>query len=151
MKLAVITGGASGIGRATTIRLQKLGYVVLVIDVDSAQGLKLVEELGSKVHFFQWDVRKSMKELFQRIKTEYGTIDVLICSAGVTSRQPMTAMAKSEIDRVIEINLTALIECTHLALQYVSKGGSVVHLSSMSGLIPFTLDPVYTATKFGVP
>lgn len=154
--VALVTGGAGGIGRATCARLLDLGYSVGMVDTNKAFGDKAVEELVKKnaafkgrIIFLECDVTnaKNLRETFEKVKSTFGNrLDVVFNNAGLFN--------EGMWEEMVEINLTAVIRGTYLAINMMSKanggnGGVVVNTGSMAGIIPRIL-PAYSATKFGV-
>ena len=94
-----------------------------------------------------------MERLFNDVIGKYKRIDVLINNAGITSKCAFEDESIQRSAQVVGVNFTAVAICTQYAVKQMLKqksGGSIVNISSMSGIIPFTLDPVYTGTKFAV-
>ncbi|KAJ1964513.1 hypothetical protein H4R35_007141, partial [Dimargaris xerosporica] len=159
-KAVIVTGGASGIGRALVTSLVQQGHQVLIADIDDKQGHALVQELtgGSNsmypcVSYTHCDITDpaAFVELFERGTQLFGAVHALVNNAGIAQTHEFW-MAPQWI-KTIQINLTATIAGTTAAIQYfTSQGiaGSVVNISSIAGLIPFEGEPVYAATKAGV-
>ena len=116
-KVAVVTGGAKGIGAATVTLLESVGAKVEVLDLE--RGIDVTKEA-------------QVKEAFARI----GTIDILVNNAGRAVRKPAVEVKKDDWDAVIELNLTALFLCSRLAHPHLKKrgGGAIVNLASIMGL-----------------
>ena len=116
-KVAVVTGGAKGIGAATVTLLESVGARVEVLDLE--RGTDVTKE-------------EQVKEAFARI----GTIDILVNNAGRAVRKSAVEVKKDDWDAVIELNLTALFLCSRLAHPHMKKrgGGAIVNLASIMGL-----------------
>jgi NAD(P)-dependent dehydrogenase (short-subunit alcohol dehydrogenase family) len=116
-KVAVVTGGAKGIGAATVTLLESVGAKVEVLDLE--RGTDVTKE-------------EQVKEAFARI----GTIDILVNNAGRAVRKSAVEVKKDDWDAVIELNLTALFLCSRLAHPHMKKrgGGAIVNLASIMGL-----------------
>jgi len=157
-KLAVVTGGSGGIGRATALAFAAKGAEAVVIaDVDAPGGLDtagLVQDSGTEAHFFPIDVTDvaQLAHFFAEVEHRYGPPDIVYNNAGIVSGQP--AWPESSLARlrqVIDINLTGVVLGTRLALEHMrGRGGSIVNTASMAAWEPLFQDPVYSATKAGV-
>jgi len=133
-KVAVVTGGAKGIGAATVTLLESVGAKVEVLDLE--RGIDVTKEA-------------QVKEAFARI----GEIDILVNNAGRAVRKPAVEVKKDDWDAVIELNLTALFLCSRLAHPHMKKrgGGAIVNLASIMGLSGGIYpNASYQASKGGV-
>jgi NAD(P)-dependent dehydrogenase (short-subunit alcohol dehydrogenase family) len=133
-KVAVVTGGAKGIGAATVTLLESVGAKVEVLDLE--RGTDVTKE-------------QQVKEAFARI----GTIDILVNNAGRAVRKPAVEVKKEDWDAVLELNLTALFLCSRLAHPHMKKrgGGAIVNLASIMGLSGGIYpNASYQASKGGV-
>lgn len=156
-KVAIVTGGGSGIGEAMVLRLASLGAKVLVADVDDEGGARTVqqvEEMPGVASFFHVDVTSpaELKEMVQHAVRLYGALDILHNNAGITTASGEFADADIlRIEAVVRTNLLGAIQGTHAALPALTKSqGVVVNTASASGLRAWSNDPVYSATKAGV-
>jgi NAD(P)-dependent dehydrogenase (short-subunit alcohol dehydrogenase family) len=157
-KVAVVTGGGSGIGRATAQLLAKEGASIVIADLDQKMGeesVRLIESAGGRAVFASADVTRE-QELRRALETavsKFGRLDILHNNAGVGVGQPGFPAANLEQwRRVIEIDLYAVVLGCWLAAPIMtpSGGGAIVNTSSMAGLYPHPLDPIYGAAKAGV-
>jgi NAD(P)-dependent dehydrogenase (short-subunit alcohol dehydrogenase family) len=133
-KVAVVTGGAKGIGAATAKLLQEAGARVEVLDVEA--GCDITDE-------------EQVREAFAKI----GGIDILVNNAGRAVRRTAVEVKKAEWDAVLELNLTALFLCSRLAHPYMKRrgGGAIVNLASIMGLSGGIYpNASYQASKGGV-
>jgi NAD(P)-dependent dehydrogenase (short-subunit alcohol dehydrogenase family) len=157
-KVAVITGGGSGIGRATSERLAQDGAAIVVADVDQAMGdetVKRIEGAGGKALFVKADVAKEadLRKAFDAAVSKFGHLDILYNNAGIAVGAPGFPEAEpSRWHLVIEIDLQAVILGTGLAAPIMQRqgGGVIINTASMAGLYPHRNDPVYGAAKAGV-
>jgi len=156
-KVAVITGGATGIGQATTVRFSKEGANV-VYSVHEQSGDETAQEIiknngnGISVHA---DVSKTedVKNLMAIAFEEYGEIDIVVSNAGLMSSHKSVSKIKIDYwDKVIDVNLKGCFLCAKSALPYMIKnsGGSFVNITSISGLVAFQGEPAYGASKAGI-
>ena len=156
-KVAIVTGGANGIGQATCVLLAKEGAKVAITDILDRQGQKLAEEIqskGSVAQFWHLDVSQAaeVKQVFAEICDRFGKIDVLVNNAGITGvDKPTHEIAEDEWDKVIDVNVKGVFLCTKHAIPYMqSGGGSIINLSSIYGLVSATDIPAYHASKGAV-
>jgi len=141
-KVAIVTGGAHGLGAATVQVLREAGAHVVIFDIEAAEG-------------FAVDVtnESALRDAFTRVEQERGGLDILVNSAGRAARKPATQLTASEWNEVLDLNLTATFLCSKLAHPYLKKrgGGSIVNLASImgfsGGLFP---NASYQASKGGV-
>ena len=160
-KIAVITGGAGGIGLAGTKIFTRNGAKVIVLDFDEKAGLKVEKDLTSEgftVKFIKTDIsdENAVKSAFDIIKAEFGKIDVLYNNASVFlggGRDNKISDLASDIwDRVLRINLYGTYHCTKYAIPLLrlAGGGSIINTSSSAGQIGIPECDAYTATKGAV-
>ena len=156
-KAAIVTGGASGIGRAAAKLLAKEGATVAVTDITDAAGRQVVEEIkkdGGTADFWHMDVaaEKDVERVFGEINEKYGKINILVNNAGIAGSQlPTHELPTEEWHRVIDIDLNGVFYCTKHVIAHMRNagGGSIVNMSSMLGIIGGS-DPVYHAAKGAV-
>ena len=157
-KVALVTGGGSGIGRATVLAFCKKGFKVVAVDLNGDSGdetVKLAKKLGNDAQFIRADVSNSgqVKALIDRILEEHGRLDVAYNNAGIEGPSGGLAQCtESEFDEVIAINLKGVWICMKYELPAILKsgGGAVVNTSSISGLVGSGGLVPYAASKFGV-
>jgi len=157
-KVAIVTGAASGIGKATARLFSVEGAKVVVADWDEEAGAAVAAELrreGGHAIFVQADVSRSedMQRMVQAALNEFGRIDILINNAGIEGQQAQTADATEENwDHVMEVNLKSVF----LGMKYVipqmlaQGGGAIVNNASVAGLVGFAGSPAYCASKGGI-
>lgn len=141
-KVAVVTGGSSGIGRASAIALAQAGARVVVADVMQADGEKtvhLVEDEGGEALFVHTDVSQSqaVRAMVRQTVETFGRIDCLFNNAGIEGSRASTAACTEENwDRVMGINLKGVWLCMKYAIPYMREqgSGSIVNMSSIHGL-----------------
>ncbi len=156
-KVAVVTGGASGIGEASAKLLAREGASVAITDIDDINGKRVVSEIkaaGSSAGFWHMDVtdEKAIENTFAEIFKKYSSLDVLVNSAGIPGPPKLThEVTSAEWDKVLNINTKGTFLCIKHAVPCMLKtgGGSVINLSSMLGLMGGD-DPVYHASKGAV-
>lgn len=154
-KVALITGGASGIGEATVRLFVEEGAQVIVADINGVNGKKLATELGKQVMFEQTDVTEetSVLQLIEKINEAFGTIDILFNNAGQMGPiKPSEQLEKTSWDQVIAVNLTGLFLVTKYVVPLMKNAGSgsIVNNASVLGHIGQAETLANTTTKGGV-
>jgi NAD(P)-dependent dehydrogenase (short-subunit alcohol dehydrogenase family) len=149
-KVAVVTGGASGIGAAVVRRLSGAGYRVVVADLDEDGGRALAEQVDGL--FVRTDVGEfaDNEAVMAEAVEAFGRVDVVHLNAGVTSG----TLVGENFDlpayrRVVRVNLDGVVFGIQAALPHLSHGGAIVATASLAGLVPFS-DAFYAATKHAV-
>ena len=157
-KVAVVTGGSRGIGRAIALELAKEGYFVVVNyngSVERAQEVKKeIEEAGGSAALVQCDVSdfQACEEFIKNVVSEYKTIDVLVNNAGITKDGLLMRMSEEDFDRVIDINLKGTFNCVRFASRYMMKQrqGRIINISSVVGVAGNAGQANYAASKAGI-
>jgi len=156
-KVAIITGAARGIGLATAIRFAEEGARVVLCDIDEGAGHigeVAVQKFSSASFFAQLDVtdRTAAGLLAQKVAQDFGRIDILINNAGVTADAQLLKMTEDQWDRVVDVNLKGVFNCTQaVAAIMVEQGrGKIVNAASVSGLYGNFGQTNYSAAKSGV-
>jgi NAD(P)-dependent dehydrogenase (short-subunit alcohol dehydrogenase family) len=156
-KVAIVTGGALGIGRADCIVLAREGARVAVCDIDDTAGRAVVDEIrknGGTADFWHMDVTSEaeIEKTFADIAGKYGQINVLVNNAGVPGTgKPTHENTEAEFERVLNIDVKGVFRCTKYVYPYLKQagGGSIVNMSSMLGIVGGG-DPIYHAAKGAV-
>ncbi len=157
-KVAMVTGGASGIGKATCMRLAEEGARLMVTDVDEEQGTAVVDAVrdkGGEAKFFALDVadEKNVQEAVAETVSAWGQLDVLVNNAGIAGTDaPTHELTEEQWDKVMAVNVKGVFFCTKHAVPRMRKtgGGSIVNLSSIYGLVSAADVPPYHASKGAV-
>lgn len=156
-QVAIITGGANGIGYAAVERFAEEGAKVVLADYDEATGIDAASKLrdsGYDVTFIQVDVanRESVQKLIDITIKTYGGIDILINNAGITRDAMLAKMDPSDFQQVLDVNLTGVFNCTQSALPHlIAKGkGKIINTSSVSGVYGNVGQTNYAASKAAV-
>ncbi len=148
---AVVTGGGSGIGRATCQRLAAEGAVVCVVDRDGDAATAVAHDVGGKA--FQADVTdlESLGMAIEGAARSMGGLSLLFNNAGVGSSAPLAEWDPVEWDRLVRVNLTGVFNGFRCAVPHLLvSGGVVVSTASISGLRPAAGEAPYAAAKAGV-
>ena len=154
---AIVTGGASGIGKATATRLAELGAHVVVTDIDEAGGAQVAEQIGGS--FGMLDVGDP--DAWDRVVSMFGPFDIAFLNAGISTYQglppdegahPIVALTDEAYRRIMSINLDGVVFGTRAVLPGMIERGSgdIIATASMAGLGPISMDPIYGLTKHGV-
>lgn len=155
-KVAVVTGGASGIGKEACLLLAKEGAKVVVTDMDSS-GASVAEEISrsGEAIFLKLDVSEeaSVEKAFAEAHDRFGRIDILVNNAGITGvKKPTHEITSEEWDRVMDVNVKGVFYCTKHAIAYMKAagGGSIINIASVIGMVAYTAAPAYVASKAAV-
>lgn len=156
-RIVIITGGASGIGRTSSLLFAEEGAHVIVADYQATTGSETVAEItgqGGHARFVQVDVsdRTSVERMVGAVLEAYGHIDVLINNAGITADATLTKMKEEQWDRVIAINLKGVFTCTQLVAPHMIERGSgrIINTSSIVGIAGNYGQTNYAAAKGGL-
>ena len=156
-KIAVVTGGAQGIGRAVAGTLAREGADVVVADIEASrceETVQLIQQAGRKalalgVNVGEWDQVKSMAD---RIVQEWGRVDILVNNAGITRDGLLMRMKEEDWQAVLQVNLTGTFFCSKAILPTMSKqrSGRIVNIASIVGSIGNVGQANYAASKAAV-
>jgi NAD(P)-dependent dehydrogenase (short-subunit alcohol dehydrogenase family) len=155
-KVAVVTGGAKGIGLAIARRMAEQGAAVAMLDLaEPDQGVKTLTDRGLEVSFWACDVSKELEVegVLWRIAERYGRIDALVNNAGIAgANKPTDQITEAEWDAVQAVNVKGVFFCTKHAIRHLRRagGGSITNLSSIYGLVGAPDSPPYHASKGAV-
>jgi NAD(P)-dependent dehydrogenase (short-subunit alcohol dehydrogenase family) len=155
-RVALVTGGGSGIGQATARLLAERGARVVVADIDDAAADKAAAAIGEFARATRVDVAddRSVAAMVAFTVEEFGGLDWACNIAGISPpMKPFTEHSVDDWQRVIDVNLTGVFLCMQhelRQLQAQGRGGAIVNMSSGAGLVPAPGQPQYTAAKHGV-
>lgn len=156
-KVAIITGGASGIGLAAVKKFVSEGAKVIIADFNEEAGKSVEAELrgnGADVTFIPVNVadRASVDQMVEKTLEKYGHIDILINNAGITQDAMLHKMTVEQWDRVISINLSGVFHCTQAVVGHMRERGygRIINTSSVVGKFGNVGQTNYAATKAGV-
>jgi len=157
-KIGLVTGGSSGIGRATALAFVREGAKVVIADIlveGSQETIKMVEKAGGQAIFVKADVSRSdeVEAMVKKAVEVYGRLDCAFNNAGLGPGRSRTAdFTEEEWDRVISINLKGVWLCLKYEIQQMRKqgAGAIVNTASVVGLVGFQGAPAYVASKHGV-
>jgi 3-oxoacyl-[acyl-carrier protein] reductase len=151
-KVAIVTGGSQGIGRAIAIELAKAGANIVLYDVNSKEGRKVareIEKMGQRALFVKGDVskRKDVEKMLGFALNQFGKIDIFVNNAGISGKKPggkrvqINAIEEREWERVMDVNLKGVFICTKAVMGSMMKqrSGKIVNIASIAGLIAGSL------------
>lgn len=152
-KIALITGAASGIGRATAERFAAEGATICAADFDDTNGKAVADSVGGLyVHADAGDAN-DVDAMFATCERELGGVDIAYLNAGIAiGVGDVTALTDEDYHRIMRVNVDGVVWGARAAIRAMERrgGGAIVATSSLAGLIPFAMDPVYDLTKHAV-
>ena len=151
-KVALITGGASGLGSATARILAEQGARVIITDIQESEGARAAADIGHDALFVQQDVASEAdwKRVMSRIIEAYGKLDIVVNNAGILHMASIEDTSLEDWQRVQAVNSVGVfLGCKYAveAMKGTTKGGSIINISSGAGLRPISLVPAYGASK----
>jgi NAD(P)-dependent dehydrogenase (short-subunit alcohol dehydrogenase family) len=151
-KVAVITGGNSGIGLATARQFAAAGAHVFITGRRQSELDAAARQCGPNVTAVQGDVSKlaDLDRLYATVKQQKGRIDVLFANAGVLENLPLESITEEHYDKVFNTNVKGLLFTVQKALPLVHEGGSIILTASVVSLKGYAASSVYSATKAAV-
>lgn len=152
-KIAIVTGGSRGIGRAIVEALSKAGAKVAFTYNSSASAAKELENQTAATAF-KCDICdfNQAKELIEKVKEKYGGLDILVSSAGIINDKALMMMSKEDWDKVIDTNLNGTFNiCRAAVVTFLKqKSGAIVNISSVAGVTGMPRQTNYSASKAGI-
>ncbi|MBO2008737.1 SDR family NAD(P)-dependent oxidoreductase [Hymenobacter negativus] len=135
-KVCLVTGGTSGIGRATCLRLAAEGGTVIALGRDRADGaetVQLITKAGGKAVFMACDLTKSraITGIMKKVLAKYHRVDVLVCDAAMMTFDRLADLPLSQWDTLMLVNLRSLVQLTQLCLPHMPAGSAIVAISSV--------------------
>ena len=151
-RVAVVTGAAAGIGRATTRLFSVEGARVVVADIDGEGARRVADEVSGTAVEVDVADEGEVRSLFEACEAAFGRLDVLVNNAGyVPTRAGVRDVDVDDWDRVFAINVRGVMLCIKHAMPLLERqGGSIVNVSSRAGLIGFAGHSAYSGSKFAV-
>ncbi|GLY71291.1 SDR family oxidoreductase [Amycolatopsis taiwanensis] len=151
-KVALISGGARGMGASHVRTFLAEGAAVVFGDVLVEEGKQLAAELGGNCRFVPHDVtsERDWNEIVGRTVSDFGRLDILVNNAGILEFRAIADSTVDDFRRILEVNLVSQWLGIKVASAEMSDGGSVVNISSVNGLVGGTNLSGYTVSKFGV-
>jgi len=156
-KVAIITGGAAGIGAATATRFVAEGATVVIWDLDEARGVSLANSLSQKGGIAVFDkvntaIFEEVDAATKRVAQQFEKIDILVNNAGITRDSTLKKMTPELWQQVIDVNLTGVFNCTKVVSEYMLERsfGRIINASSVVALYGNFGQTNYVATKAGL-
>lgn len=157
-KIAVVTGGSRGIGRAICIRLASMGAMVYINYVSRSSAAeetqRIIQDAGGRAEIIGFDVAESnaVQAAFKKIIIDAGSVDILVNNAGITRDGLMARMKESDWDEVMDTNLKGSFLCAKAASRVMmkKKWGRIINISSVSGVAGNPGQVNYSAAKAGL-
>lgn len=157
-KVAIVTGGSSGIGQATAFRLAANGAQVVVVNRNEEKGKKIADRIcseGGKALHIQADVSKldDIDRMVEEVVNKLGRIDILVNSAGISIKSTHTEdVSEEEWDKTLNINLKGAFFCSQRAARVMikQKYGKIINIGSLQGEMVLPLRAAYAASKGGL-
>ena len=158
-KVAIVTGGASGIGRGISEGLSTADAMVAVADINLEAARKAAAEITQRGEGRAWAVgvdvtnKSSVEKMVEATVGEFGRVDILVNNAGIAPSSALPDFPESDWDRTISINLKGYFLCAQAVARVLirqGQGGCIVNISSKSGVRGSADNSAYNATKFGV-
>ncbi len=152
-KVAIITGGGTGIGRATTESFVAQGASVLVVGRRDAPIKELAANYPAQVKYLQADISQSgiAKTVVDFAVKEFGRLDILVNNAGMAVLKPLSMLTDTEIDGMLTVNIRAVLALSREAIPALEKNkGSIINLSSVAAQTALPGMSAYAATKSGI-
>ncbi len=152
-KVAIITGGASGIGKACALAMVREGAQVAIFDLEAESGKRTTDVLaaeGPGAAFFQVDVSNEgqVREAVSQTIARFGKVDILHNNAGIAVRHPIGDEDERFWESCMSVNLKGVFLCSRQVLPHMmGRGGSIINTSSVTGIIGVRNRAVYSATK----
>ncbi len=156
-KVAIITGGGQGIGRAVALALAKEGANVVIGDIDLQLAKNVadeIESLGGRAQAIKTDVtkREEVSHLVQKTLDDFKKIDILVNNAGISESMPFEKISNAHFDRIINVNLKGLLLCSQAVGREMikRKRGRIINIASQTAHRGVPRFAVYSASKAGV-
>ena len=159
-QVAIVTGGANGIGKAIVHALVKNGAHVAIVDIDKQAGTqtaKDIQQKGGTCIFVEADVAnpEQMEAASQEITAQLGSIQILINNAGINTKSERVPIHQYTLDdwhRILQVDLTGVFVTSRAVIPYMLENphGRIVNISSIAGLVPLRLQSAFVAAKAGV-
>lgn len=149
-KVAIVTGGAQGIGFGIAYRLAEAGAKIVIADYREP------EKNDPNFKFVKTDVsvEENVKKMVEQVVADFGSVDILVNNAGIYPAEPMMKMSLADFDKVLSVNLKGVFLCTKYASEQMikqGKGGKIINVTSIDALHPSSVGLAhYDASKHGV-
>ena len=153
-KIALVTGGGTGIGKAIAKAILAEGAKVIIIGRTESKLLEAQDELGSGIEIMVCDItiESQVTNLYETIMSKHGKLDILINNAGTSKKEKAHELSFESWKKVIDVNLNGAFLCARGAMKIMvsQKLGRIINIGSISGQMSRPLNAPYTASKFGI-
>lgn len=150
-KVAIVTGGASGIGKAICEKLAWEGAEVVVADVDEDKGLQLAEEIDADFKYCDVSDKENVEKVIEDTVEQYGRLDIMINNAGIGSINTIEEMDEEEWNNILSVDLDGVMYGTKAAIPHLKETeGVILNTASIYGLVGDVGATAYNAAKGGV-
>jgi len=158
-RVAIVTGGARGIGKAIVQTFVREGAKVALVDIEEIKKLEALkretEKMGGEVITISCDITKSsdVNEMVGKVQKAFGRVDILVNNAGIIRRGTIETVTEEDWDRVIEVNLKGTFNCSKAVVEIMKQQryGKIVNVSSIAGKMgDITSAPGYGSSKAGM-
>ncbi len=157
-KIAVITGGAAGIGKSISDLFAQQGATIIILDIDESNGKQAVEDLqsnGGKADFYPCDTSKQeqVNKVFDTVYEKYGQLDILVNNAGIGHVSTIETTTEEVLDRLYNINIKGFYNCMQASVKKMKKqekGGVILNMASITSLIGLKERFAYSMSKGAV-
>lgn len=156
-KVAVVTGGGSGIGKAIAERFALQGAIVLILELDPDSAQKSIDNIlgmGGAAHAYSCNVanQENVNQVFSSIVLEFGKIDILVNSAGIAHIGTVETTTESELDKIYNVNIKGVYNTMRAAIGYMKaqKGGVILNLASIAATLGISDRFAYSMSKGAV-
>ena len=154
-KIAVITGGGSGIGKAISILFGLQGATVCIIDIndESEMVVEHIRHTSGKAFFYKCNIssQEEVKNIVREIMQQHAAIDILVNNAGVAHVGTAENTSAEDFERLINVNIKGVYNCLHEVLPFMKqKGGNILNMASVAALVGLNDRFAYSATKGAV-
>lgn len=156
-RIAMVTGGGAGIGRAICAQLAEHGATVAVVEINpqfGSQTAAAIEKSGGKARFYQCDVAdlEQIQKTFEAVIHDFARLDILVNNCGIANPDTIVTLSEGDWRRLMTVNLDAMFRFSKLAVNDMlkRKDGAIVNISSLGGILGGPGGVAYCTTKFGV-
>lgn len=155
-KIALITGGGSGIGKAVALLFAKQGAIVCILDMDENGGNTVAAQIiseGNRAAFFKCNVARQadVRKVVDRIYNDFGSVDILVNNAGIVHIGKADVTSEEDFDKVIAVNVKGVYNCLYAVLPLMRiKGGVICNLASVASSVGLADRFAYSTSKAAV-
>jgi NAD(P)-dependent dehydrogenase (short-subunit alcohol dehydrogenase family) len=156
-KIAIVTGGGGGIGKAISLLFAREGAGVVIADVNAEAAEAIAEEIimnGGRALAVETDVTDAagIERMVQEVLSAYGRLDILVNNAGVGTEGDVVELSEEEWQRILDVNLKGVFLCSKYVIPAMKEscGGSIVNLASIAAMVGGSVSCVYPASKAGI-